>query len=211
MLRVPPVANTPLATTLLTEPAPTLTNDESHLIYLAQQRDPAAFEALVVRYERYVYNLALRVVRDPAEAEDIAQQAFVRAWMGLPQFRRQARFSTWLYRIVTNLCYNRLPHLKKELAVMEMDEEALELPDERQEVEPGLLTAELRRAIHHAMDGLPESYRLLITLRHLQELSYEEIAQVSGMPLGTVKTGIFRARRMLREALHEYEDQYERV
>ena len=167
-----------------------------------------AFEALVVRHERYVYNLALRVVGDPDEAEDLAQQAFLRAWRGLPQFRGQAKFSTWLYRIVTNLCYSRLPQLKKDLVMLAPDEEALDLPDERQAVEPGLLDAELRECLHRAIESLPEGCRLLLTLRHLQELSYEEIAQVTGLPLGTVKTGIFRARRRLKEVLDAYEVTY---
>ena len=167
-----------------------------------------AFETLVVRYERYVYNLALRVVGNPDEAEDLAQQAFVRAWRALPNFRGQAKFSTWLYRIVTNLCYNCLPHIKKDLAMLAPDEEALHMPDERQAVEPGLLDAELRECLHRAIEALPEGYRLLLTLRHLQELSYEEIAQVTGLPLGTVKTGIFRARRRLKDVLDAYEVSY---
>lgn len=162
----------------------------------------------MVEYEGYVYNLALRVVGDPTEAEDLAQQAFVRAWRGLPRFRSEAKFSTWLYRIVTNLCYNRLPHMKADLNALIADEEALNLPDERQQVESGLLASELREALHREIAALPESYRLLLTLRHLQELSYEEIARVTGMPVGTVKTGIFRARRRLREALEADEVRY---
>jgi RNA polymerase sigma-70 factor (ECF subfamily) len=179
--------------------------DELQLVARARQGDMDAFEALVTCYERYVYNLALRVVGDPAEAEDLAQQAFVRAWRGLPNFRGRSRFSTWLYRIVTNLCYNRLPQIRNDLAMLVADEEALAIPDERQAIEPALLSSELRAAIYRALETLPESYRLLLTLRHLQELSYEEIAQVTGMPLGTVKTGIFRARRALREVLEPME------
>lgn len=86
--------------------------DERLLIARAQRGDASAFEALVIMHAQYVYNLALRVVDDPHEAEDLAQEAFLRAWQGLPRFRAQAKFSTWLYRIVTNLCYNRLPHLR---------------------------------------------------------------------------------------------------
>jgi RNA polymerase sigma-70 factor, ECF subfamily len=182
-----------------------LISDDRHLVARAQQGDMVAFEALVIRYERYVYNLALRVVTDPDEAEDLAQLAFLKAWNGLPRFRGHAKFSTWLYRIVTNLCYNRLPRLKRELLMLVPDEEALSLPDERQAVEPGIISGELRRHLHQAIQALPSSYRLLISLRHLQEMSYEEIAQVTGMPLGTVKTGIFRARRQLRQAMEEFE------
>lgn len=179
-------------------------NDERQLIAQARRGDTAAFETLVTRYAPYVYNLALRTLNEPHEAENIAQEAFVRAWQALPRFREEARFTTWLYRIVTNLCYNRLPRLKTELAALEPDE-AVRLPDKQRHVERALLTQELRRQLHTAIDNLPDSYRLLIILRHLQGMSYAEIARVTEMPLGTVKTGIFRARRLLREALKQYE------
>jgi RNA polymerase sigma-70 factor, ECF subfamily len=129
----------------------------------------------------------------------------VRAWQALPQFRGEARFSTWLYRIVTNQCCNRLPRIRRDLAALDPDEEALALPDQRQEPEGIEMASAARQAVQSAFAALPESYRLLVTLRHLQEMSYEEIAQVTGMPLGTVKTGIFRARRSLREALEKEE------
>jgi len=177
-------------------------SEERQLIRRAQQGETAAFETLVQQNASFVYNLALRTLNDAHEAEDIAQEAFVRAWQALPQFRARAQFRTWLYRIVTNLCYNRLPHLKTELAALDPAEEVV-LPDGRQAVEPELLTAELRQQIFTAIDNLPQSYRLLVTLRHLQELSYQEIAEVTEMPLGTVKTGIFRARQMLQERLGE--------
>lgn len=182
--------------------------DEVHIIERARQGDACAFEILVRRYERYVYNLALRVVRDPLDAEDIAQTAFVRAWRGLAGFRGQARFSTWLYRIVTNLCYNQLPHIKRELEILSTDDEADDLPDSTQTVEPGILSLEQKLLLQEALENLPDSYRLLLTLRHLQEMSYEEIAQVTGMPLGTVKTGIFRGRQKLKAALKSVEVEY---
>lgn len=175
--------------------------EEDLLVSRARRGDATAFESLVRRYERYVYNLALRVVCNPDDAQDVAQQAFIRAWNALPQFRGESRFSTWLYRIVTNQCYNRLPSLRRELAALDPEDEAVWLPDERQDPESAVLTADLRRRLHGAFAALPESYRLLVTLRHLQDMTYEEIAQVTGMPLGTVKTGIFRARRLLREAV----------
>jgi RNA polymerase sigma-70 factor, ECF subfamily len=185
-----------------------LESDENWLIERARQGDAAAFERLVLQHERYVYNMALRVVSNPEDAQDIAQQSFVRAWQSLPQFRGEARFSTWLYRIVTNLCYSRLPRIRRELSALDTDENALGLPDERQGPESVVLAAGVRHAVQEAFAALPESYRLLVTLRHLQEMSYEEIAQVTGMPLGTVKTGIFRARRILRTALEKEEVVY---
>jgi len=182
---------------------------ERQLIARAQKGDTAAFEVLVTTHAQYVYNLALRVVRNPAEAEDLSQEAFLRAWKSLPSFRQEAQFSTWLYRIVTNLCFNRLPRLKKELQDITLEEGALDLPDHRQNVEARLLSREMKTHLHKAIDNLPQTFRLLITLRHLQAMSYTDIAQVTGMPLGTVKTGIFRARALLREAIQTYEASYE--
>ena len=177
-----------------------MTTEERQLIRRAQQGETAAFEALVQQHAPFVFNLALRTLNDAHEAEDMAQEAFVRVWQALPRFQAKSQFRTWLYRIVTNLCYNRLPSLKSELAALDPTEDVL-LADEYQTVEGQLLTAELRQHIFTAIDNLPQSYRLLITLRHLQELSYQEIADITGMPLGTVKTGIFRARRLLQERL----------
>lgn len=172
--------------------------DELALVRRAQQGDTVAFEQLLTQHAQFVYNLALRTVNVPQEAEDIAQEAFVRVWRKLPQFRAEAHFRTWLYRIVINLCYNRLPRLKTELAALETDE--IDIVDD-EGVEMGLVSAETRQQLHAAIADLPESYRLLITLRHLQGMSYKEIAEATNMPLGTVKTGIFRARRELRRTL----------
>jgi len=178
---------------------------EKALIERAQAGDAAAFEALVQHHAVYLYNLALRLVRQPQEAEDMAQEALVRAWQALPRFRGDSRFTTWLYQIVTHVCYNRLPGLKTELLALEVDREALNVPDTRPQIETDLLDDELHQQLHRAIAALPESYRLLISLRHVQEMSYEEISQVTGLPLGTVKTGIFRGRAQLREHLAEYQ------
>jgi RNA polymerase sigma-70 factor (ECF subfamily) len=182
-----------------------MTNEEG-LIGRAQQGDTAAFGVLMTRHAPFVYNLALRTVGDPQEAEDMAQETFIRAWRTLPQFRQQARFTTWLYRIVVNVCYNRLPGLKAELAALD-PAEAADLQDERPRVEDVVVTAETQRRVQAALEALPESYRLLLTLRHLQEMSYGEIAETMQMPLGTVKTGIFRGRALLREALDDGTDE----
>ena len=185
-----------------------MNEDDRDLIQRAQAGETAAFAQLVNRHGQMVYNLALRTLNNPQEAEDIAQETFVRAWQALPRFRGDARFATWLYRITTNLCFNRLPRLKVELNALDVDT-AVTLPDQQVRIETQLLSTELRHQLHTAIDNLPESYRLLITLRHLQELSYAEIAEITNMPLGTVKTGIFRARRLLRDTLLELEDQHE--
>lgn len=179
-------------------------NDELNLVRRAQRGDATAFEKLVDCHARYVYNLTLRLVQDPQEAEDLAQEAFLNAWRGLKSFRAEAKFSTWLYRIVTNVCYNRLPRLKRELAQLTIEVAGLDWPDGEGVPEATYIDKELLATVHQMIDELPEGFRLLITLRHLQEMSYSEIADVTGMPLGTVKTGLHRARRLLREAMKAY-------
>jgi len=182
--------------------------NEAALIQRAQKGSHDAFEALVDEHQRYVYNLALRVVKDENEALDLTQETFVRAWTALPNFKGQSQFRTWLYRIVTNLCYNRLPNLRRSLNDLG-DDVMEEIP------EPNFNTPahefesnETRRNLYQAMENLDENYRLLITLRYQNELSYEEIASTLNLPLGTVKTGIFRAKEQLRKRLVHLEDSW---
>lgn len=182
--------------------------DERIWIRRAQAGDTEAFGLLVMEHQRFVYHLALRVLRNPQEAEDVAQEAFVRAWLALPHFRGQARFGTWLYRIVTNLCYNRLPGLRRELSAVG-EAQIGDLPDESPagaEAAAVVEDRERRAFLHAAIERLPASYQLLIMLRFQQGLAYEEIAGIAGLPLGTVKTGLFRARARLREALRAFEE-----
>lgn len=180
---------------------------ETELIRRAQTGDADAFAELVNAHQRFVYHLALRALGHPQEAEDAAQEAFVRAWLALPNFRGQARFQTWLYRIVTNLCYNRLPRLRRELSALG-DDEMPDVPDDAPHSDPlaGLEMDERRAFLHRQIDQLPESYRLLVTLRFQQALSYDDIASVTSLPLGTVKIGLHRARARLREALRQFEE-----
>lgn len=178
---------------------------EPQLIRQAQRGDAAAFSALVELHATFVYNLALRTLNNTQEAEDVAQETFFRAWQGLSGFRAEANLRTWLYRITINLCYTRLPQLKADLAAMIPEDEIL-LVERAQSVESSLVTAELRQQLYQAVDDLPETYRLLITLRHTDGYSYEEIAEITRMPLGTVKTGLFRARQQLRQALTTHEE-----
>jgi RNA polymerase sigma-70 factor (ECF subfamily) len=183
-------------------------NTASHLIERARKGDQEAFAALVAEHQRYIYNLALRVLRNEEEALDLAQETFVRAWMALPNFRGQSQFRTWLYRIATNLCYNRLPHLRRTLQELG-DDVIAELPETDANLDNpahGVEARELRAYLHRAIDQLDENYRLLISLRYHSELSYEEIAATLNLPLGTVKTGLFRAREQLRRALEAYQE-----
>ena len=181
---------------------------EQALIQRAQKGSHEAFAALVEEHQGYVYNLALRVVRDENEALDLAQETFVRAWTALPNFRGQSQFRTWLYRIVTNLCYNRLPSLRRSLNDLG-DDVMEEIPATSanapaQEFESN----ETRQYLYRAIDSLDANYKLLVILRYQHELSYEEIASTLNLPLGTVKTGIFRAKEQLRRSLAHLEESW---
>lgn len=181
---------------------------EQHLLERARSGDQEAFTALVTEHQRYVYNLALRVLKNEEEALDLAQETFVRAWTALPNFRGQSRFRTWLYRIATNLCYNRLPNLRRSLNELG-DDVMADLPEN--DMAPGnparnAEARELRSYLQRAIEQLDDHYRLLISLRYQSELSYEEIAATLNLPLGTVKTGLFRAREQLRRAMESYQE-----
>jgi RNA polymerase sigma-70 factor (ECF subfamily) len=183
--------------------------DERELIKQAKTGDTEAFAGLLALHERFVYNLALRTLGNPEEAADAAQEAFVRAWLALGEFREQAQFRTWLYRIVLNLCLNRVPRLRRELNDL-THEEMLDLPEPtapKTDPASNLEAGELRSHLHRELEHLPAQYRLLVSLRYQHELSYEEIAALVGLPVGTVKTGLFRAKARLREALVIYEEQ----
>jgi len=186
--------------------------DERRLVEQARAGDPQAFGALALAHQTFVYNLALRALADPEEAQDVAQEAFLRAWRGLPAFRGVSTFRTWLYRIVMNLCYNRAPQRKQALAAISLDAAGDDHPDSVETMgdrlpsslpspESELEAGELQARLHRSIEMLPPTYRLLRLLRYIQDLSYEEIAEATGMPLGTVKTGLFRAHARLRDAL----------
>ena len=183
-------------------------DNEQRLIQRAQQGDHEAFALLVTNHQGYVYNLALRVLGEENEALDLTQETFIRAWTALPNFRGQSQFRTWLYRIVTNLCYNRLPSLRRSLgelgddAIAELPEIDVAFDNPAHIFESG----EMRSYLHQAIEQLGEGSRLLISLRYQNDMSYEEIASTLNLPLGTVKTGLFRAKAKLRLALKAYQE-----
>ncbi len=174
--------------------------EEADLVRAAQGGDLRAFERLMHQHAPALYTLALRSLGDARDAEDLVQEAMLRAWNHLASFRAEARLGTWLYRIVINLCFNRLPQLRRQPEGL--DEAGGE---DLAQAEPGpealLVGGELRVALHEAIAALPAQQRLLITLRHLDDLRYDEIAEITGLPLGTVKTGIHRGRQQLRSSL----------
>jgi len=175
---------------------PALTDDA--LIAAAVAGRNEAFGTLVERYERAVYHLAFRTLRDTEEAKDAAQEAFFKAYRALRTFRPGAKFSTWIFTITYHACCDRLARRKR----YSNDE----LPDR---ADPGAGPAELAERtdtavrLRAAIDDLPEKYRAVVTLFHLQGRQYEEIAAVLDLPMGTVKTHLFRAKELLRKALSD--------
>ena len=170
--------------------------DDQALISAVLAGRTDAFEEIVVRYERAVYNLAVRTLRDPTEAQDATQEAFFKAYRALNTFRPGAKFSTWTFTICYRLCCDRLSKRKR----FSGDE----LPDRADpSAGPAVLAERSDEAqrLRAAIDALPEKYRTVVTLYHLQGKQYEEIASVLNLPLGTVKTHLFRAKEQLRKAL----------
>jgi len=167
--------------------------------------DTEAFASLVDRYRARVFGLILRMVGNREDAEDIAQEAFVRAYRGLHTFDRSQRFAPWLYRVATNHCVSALRRKRLPTVPLVVDvdgeERELPLPDLTYEPERRLLQSEERRELRGAILALPDRYRAAILLYHMEELSYEEIAHVLEVPLNTVRTYLHRARALLRKAL----------
>ena len=180
--------------------------EEDRLVRRAQKGDREAFNLLVLTHQGFVYNLAVRSLSDPDEAQDIAQEAFLRAWMALPRFKARSRFRTWLFRIVVNLCYTRLPGLRRELDALPVDEASGLMDESRVNPSKAAEVSEQRDYLHRQIENLPDSYRVMIVLRYQQGFSYAEMAEILEVPMGTVKTGIHRARKQLREALQSYQE-----
>jgi len=186
--------------------------DESDLslVRRVQRGDKGAFDALVRKYQHKVVKLVMRYVRNPAEAEDVAQEAFIKAYRALPQFRGDSAFYTWLYRIAINTAKNAV--VSRERSPIEYDLDAQNSDDsydmqgrlKDSETPEGLvLTDEIRSTVNSAIDALPEDLRTAIVLRELEGLSYEEIAASMGCPVGTVRSRIFRAREAIDKRLRE--------
>lgn len=169
---------------------------DTGLVGRALAGDPTAFATLVERYERSLYTLAVRTLRDREEARDATQEAFVKAYRSLRTFRPEAKFSTWIFSICYHACCDRLKRSRR-YSGEELPERADSAPGPEAQAIANDDAGRLRAAI----EALPEKYRSVITLYHLQGKQYDEIASVLGVPLGTVKTHLFRAKEQLRQIL----------
>jgi RNA polymerase sigma-70 factor, ECF subfamily len=182
-------------------------DSDSKLVEMVQRGDRAAFNLLVLKYQHKVLKLVNRYVRDPAEAEDIAQETFIKAYRALASFRGDSAFYTWLYRIAANTAKNVLVSSRRRLVDYNLDLQDPEdyaaqvLLKESDTPEGLLLTEEIRSTVTEAMQDLPDDLREAITLRELEGLSYEEIAEIMECPVGTVRSRIFRAREAIDRKL----------
>ena len=173
----------------------------------ARNGDPLAFEQLIHLYEKRVFALTRRMCKNPADAEEAAQEAFLAAWQGLKFFRGESSFSTWLYRLASNACVDLLRKEGRHQAAagpsLNDEETVLELPDEAPTPHALAEQAELRRQIEEGLAALPEEYRTVLVLREIHQQSYDEIAEILSLDLGTVKSRISRGRKRLRKFLLE--------
>lgn len=178
------------------------------LVLRAQAGDKKAFELLVVKYHRKIARLLSRMIRDQAEIEDVAQEAFIKAYRALPAFRGESAFYTWLYRIAINTAKNYLSSQgRRPMLSTEYEDEdgetldsASQLPDFNTP-ETELMNRQVVHTVNEAVDALPEELRTAITLREMEGLSYEDIAGVMNCPIGTVRSRIFRAREAIAAKL----------
>jgi len=182
---------------------------DAQLVERVQAGDQQAFNLLVSKYQRRVIRLVSRLIRDSAEVEDVTQEAFIKAYRALPNFRGDSAFYTWLYRIAVNTAKNylaaqgRRPYTVSEFQSSEDGEffDASDVVEDNNTPESALQTREIAQTVNAAIEALPADLKTAITLREIEGLSYEEIAQAMNCPIGTVRSRIFRARDAVAEKL----------
>lgn len=181
---------------------------EQEWIARAKAGDMQAFEALILQHEKIVYNVALRMMNHSEDARDISQEVFLKAYKSIGQFDERAMFSTWLYRITTNTCIDELRRRKGKQSYsleeeLESEEGSMQrqIADEGETPEESLLRAERADELKKALAQLTEEHRLAVILRDIRGLSYEEIAEIMDLPMGTVKSRISRARNQLKQEI----------
>jgi RNA polymerase sigma-70 factor (ECF subfamily) len=181
--------------------------EDKELIRLALDGQQDAYKRIMQKYRNSIYHLIVRMIGYQHEAEDLTQEAFIKAFNSLASFNDEFAFSTWLYKIATNNCIDHLR--KRKLKTFSIDkpidghdgEQGFEIPDATYQPDSDILQSQQSRTIQSAIDSLPDKYQRVIVMRHQEEKSYEEIAEELNLPLGTVKAHIFRAREMLYKQL----------
>ncbi len=177
------------------------------LVERVQQGDKRAFDLLVLKYQHKLANLVTRYLKDPNDALDVTQEAFIKAYRALPEFRGESAFYTWLYRIAINTAMNHVVAMGRRAPIHDVDAEIAEQMDmggrlrEYDTPEGHLMKEEIARTVRDAVASLPEDLRMAITLREMDGMSYDEIAKAMGCPIGTVRSRIWRARAVINERL----------
>ncbi|OZI24818.1 RNA polymerase sigma factor RpoE [Bordetella genomosp. 7] len=181
---------------------------DAELVARVQRGDKKAFDLLVLKYQRKILRLLGRMIRDPAEVEDVAQEAFIKAYRALPQFRGESAFYTWLYRIAVNTARNWLASAGRRPsapnAIETEDGETFNETDNLTDIstpEAVLASREIAQTVNAVIEELPEELRTAIVLREIEGMSYEDIAQSMDCPIGTVRSRIFRAREAIASRL----------
>jgi len=180
---------------------------DQSLVQRVQQGDKAAFDLLVIKYQHKIVHLVNRYVKDPSEAQDVAQDTFIKAYKALADFRGESAFYTWLYRIAINTAKNYLLSRSRRHSAYEVEMEGAEQTENAPQLkdietpEHHLMNDQIINVIKLAIENLPEEMRIAITLREFEGMSYEEIAEAMDCPIGTVRSRIFRAREAIDEKL----------
>ena len=183
--------------------AGSLTEVEEDVITRSQCRDLAAFEQLVRKYQPYAYSLAMKFLCDEAEASDVVQDSFLRVWQNIDRYDPKRKFTTWIYKIVVNLCVDRFRALKRSRSVfLSRDRDLVmeNLPDER-DWETMRSHEQLADIIRTLSGRLSPKQRIVFTLRDLQDLTVEEVVEITGLSTGSVKTNLHYARKSIRDVL----------
>ncbi|UTF61427.1 RNA polymerase sigma factor RpoE [Gilvimarinus sp. DA14] len=187
--------------------AQTAPDTDQQLVERVQKGDKRAFDLLVVKYQHKIYSIIGRYVRDQAEVQDVAQEAFIKAYRALDKFRGESAFYTWLYRIAINTAKNHLVSRSRRppASDVEVDEAEFysgsDLLKDADTPESNLLCAEIQQTVDNAIRDLPEDLRSAVTLREMEGLSYEDIAAIMDCPVGTVRSRIFRAREAIDKSI----------
>ncbi len=171
---------------------------ERELVDRCRREDPGAFEELVDRFKDLVFALIVRTISDRTRAEDLAQEVFLRIHRGLPYFRGEARLSTWIFRIVVNICSQEKSRARAQTLSLDDPDSGVRAPST---VDRRFADLELHDRLEKAIRQLPAQYRLLIAAHYLEGVQYEDLADAMNLPLGTVKTQLHRAKRQLRQIL----------
>ena len=183
--------------------------EDAVLVKLAIDGDEKAYRSLIRRYKNPVAQVVYRLVKDRSQVEDLTQEVFIKAFQHLQDFDYEHQFASWLFKIANNHCIDYIR--KKKLRVYSIDEQIqtedgkmdYEIPDSTYEPDLNMLREQKSKLIRLAIDSLPDKYREVIVLRHQEELSYEEIAAQTGLPVNTIKVQLFRAREMLYKFLKD--------